>query len=82
MHLTVDVTNRLNIFYAAISSVLKDKLLSFERVYVHVLLSKCLPSLFYGLDSMILNSSIIQAVTKAWNMAFRWIFGLCKFLFN
>ena len=57
MHLTVDITNRLNKFYAAISSVLKDKLFGFERVYVHVLLSKCLPILFYGLNSMAINSS-------------------------
>ena len=61
------------------SSVLKDKLFGFERVYVHVLLPKCLPILFYSLDSMVINSSIVQAVTKAWNMAFRWIFGLRKF---
>ena len=78
-HLTVDITNRLNKFYAAISSVLKDKLFGFERVYVHVLWSKFLPILFYGLNSMVINSSIVQAVTKAWNMAFRWIFGLRKF---
>ena len=71
MHFAVDITNRLNKFYAAISSVLKDKLFGFERVYVHVLLSKCLLLLFYGLDSMVINSSILQAVTKAWNMAFR-----------
>ena len=79
MHLTVDITNWLNKFYVAISSVLKDKLFGFERVYVHFLLSKCLPILFYGLDSLVINSSIVQAVFKAWNMAFRWIFDLCKF---
>ena len=42
MHLTADITNKLNKFYAAISYVLKNKLFGFERVYVHVLLSKCL----------------------------------------
>ena len=36
MHLTVDITNRLNKFYAEISSVLKNKLFGFERVCVHV----------------------------------------------
>ena len=65
MHLTFDITNWLNKFYAAISYVLNDKLFGFERVYVHVLLSKCLPILFCGLDSMVINSSIVQAVTKA-----------------
>ena len=78
-HLTVNITNRLNKFNAAISSVLKDKLFGFERVYVLVLLSKFLPTLFYGLDSMVINSSIVQTVTKTWNMTFRWIFGLRKF---
>ena len=58
-HLTVDITNRLNKFYAAISSVLKDKLFGFERVYVHVLWSKCLPILFYGLDSMVINIVVL-----------------------
>ena len=73
MHLTVDITNWLNKFYAVISSVLKDKLVGFERVYVHVFLSKCLPIglLFYGLDSMVINISKVQADNKAWNMAFR-----------
>ena len=28
---------------------------------------------------MVINSSIVQAVTIAWNMAFKWIFGLRKF---
>ena len=31
MHLSVDITNRLNKFYAAISSVLKDKYFGFNR---------------------------------------------------
>ena len=60
MHLTV-ITNRLNKFYAAISSGLKNKLFGFKRVYVHVILFKCLPVLFYGLDSVVINSSIEQA---------------------
>ena len=61
MHLTVDFTSRLNKFYAAISSVLNNKLFGFERVYVHVLLSKCLPILFYSLDLMVINSSIASS---------------------
>ena len=78
--MTVEITNRLNKFNAAISSVLKDKLFGFERVYVLVLLSKCLPILlFYGLYSMVIYSSIVQIVTKTRNMKFRWIFGLRKF---
>ena len=28
---------------------------------------------------MSINSKILQAVSKAWNMAFRWIYGLRKF---
>ena len=48
-------------------------------LYICVFVYICLPILFYGLDSMVINSSIVQAVTKAWNMAFSWIFGLRKF---
>ena len=54
MHLTVDITNKLNKFYAAICSVLKNKLFGFERVYVHVPLSKCLLIFLYGLDLMVI----------------------------
>ena len=65
-HLTVNITNRPNKFYTTISSGLKDKLFSFERVYAHVLLSKYVPILFYGLDSIVISSSILQAVSKAY----------------
>ena len=56
MHLTADITNRINKFDAIISSVLKNKLFGFESVYVNVIFSKCLPILFYGLDSMVINT--------------------------
>jgi hypothetical protein len=79
LSLSVDVTNRLNKFYAAVCNVLKDKLLGFEDVYVRLLLTKCMPILFYGLDSLCINSKTVQALSKSWNMAFRWIFGMRKF---
>ena len=33
----------------------------------------------YGLDCLMLNSKNVNAVSKAWNTAFRWLFGLRKF---
>jgi hypothetical protein len=75
----VDFTNRLNKFHAAVGAVLREKLHGFEDVYVHLLLTKCMPILFYGVDALIFSGKNLQLVTKAWNMAFRWIFGLRKF---
>ena len=61
------------------SAVLKDRITRFERVYVYVILAKCLPILFYGLDYVNISSKFVQAETKVWNMAFRWVLGLKKY---
>lgn len=78
LYLSVNITNRINKFHASLCAVLKDRIPGFEHVYVYVLLHKCLPILFYGLDSISINCKVLQAITKAWNMAFRWIYGLRK----
>ncbi len=78
LYLSVNITNRINKFHASLCAVLKDRIPGFEHVYVYVLLHKCLPILFYGLDSISINCKVLQAITKAWNMAFRWIYGLWK----
>ena len=77
--MSVDITSRLHKFHAAVCAVLKDRLPNFEHIYVRLLLSKCLPILYYGLDSLSIDCKVLQAVTKCWNMAFRWIFGLRKY---
>jgi hypothetical protein len=43
------------------------------------MLTKCLPILFYGLDSLPINCNVLQFLTKFWNMAFKWIYGLRKY---
>ena len=79
VELSIDITSRLHKFHAAVCAVLKDRLPNFEHIYVRLLLSKCLPILYYGLDSLSIDCKVLQAVTKCWNMAFRWIFGLRKY---
>jgi hypothetical protein len=44
----VDITNRLHKFHAAVFAILKNKMLGFEHIYVNLMLTKCLPLLFYG----------------------------------
>jgi hypothetical protein len=79
VNLHVDISNRINKFHSSLSAVLKNKLIGFESVYVKLLLCKCFPILFYGLNSLSVNCNIVLALSKAWNMAFRWIYGLRKF---
>ena len=38
-----------------------------------------MPILFYELDSLTVSNNIMLSITKAWNMAFHWIFDLQKF---
>ena len=79
VNLCVDVTSRLQKFHAAVCTVLKNKLAGFENVYVRLLVTKCMPILFYGMDSLTLSSNVLQTITKSWNMAFKWIYGLRKY---
>ena len=60
-----------DIFYLLIAII--------ELVFASILITKCLPILSYGLDCLMLNSKNVNAVSKAWNTAFRWLFGLRKF---
>jgi hypothetical protein len=79
VELSIDTTSRPHKFHAAVCAVLKDRLPNFEHIYVRLLLSTCLPILYYGLNSLSNDCKVLQAVTKCWNMAFRWIFGLRKY---
>src|SRR5690349_5328199 len=53
-----DLTNRLVKYHAAVSAVLKEKLWGFEHVYVKVLITKYLPILLYGVDSLTINCKV------------------------
>ena len=77
--LILDVANRIRKFHAALRAILREKVLGFEHAYVKLLLTNFMLILFYGLDSLIISNNVMLSITKAWNMAFLWIFGLRKF---
>ena len=51
----------------------------YEHIFTDILIRKCLPVLFYGLDSCSLNYDVIKPESKAWNMAFKWLFNMRKY---
>jgi hypothetical protein len=77
--LIFDVTERVQKFIASVSSVLRYKRSGNEQIFATILISKCLPILFYGLDCCVLSAGVISTITKVWNMSFKWLFNLRKF---
>ena len=61
-----------------IYSVLRDKMVGFEDLYVSVVPTKCLPILLYGICSLHLSSMSLSSLSFMWNTALRWIFGYGK----
>jgi hypothetical protein len=59
--LSVDVTNRVQKFMAAVSTVLRGRVNGFEDVYTNMIKTTCMPFFFYGLDFMHLDD---QSVNK------------------
>jgi hypothetical protein len=78
--LGIDCSKRTQKFMAAVSSILLHKVIGYESLFSTLLISKCLPILSYGLDCLMLDSKSLNSVSKAWNTAFRWLFGLSKFV--
>lgn len=50
-------------------------MLGFEYTCVHLTLTKYLPILFYGLQSVPINYSVLQSLTKFWNTVFNEYLG-------
>jgi hypothetical protein len=74
--LKVDVSERSKKFIGSVASVLRDRVIGGEDVYVHVIKTKCMPLLFYGIDCLRLDSISLQKLTVIWNTAFRWALGI------
>ncbi len=70
INLILDVANRICEFRAALNAILRERVLDFEYVYVKLLLTKCMPILFYRLDLLTVSKNVMLTLTKAWNMAF------------
>ena len=69
--LKVDVSERSRKFIGSVASVLRGRVIGEENVYVHVIKTKCMPLLFYGIDCLRLDSVCMQKLTFFWNTAFR-----------
>ena len=74
--LAVNIYSRIHKYLAAVSSVLKGRCSGFENVYVYVLLKKCMPILFYGINCLNVDRAFKHTVV--WNTAFRWIYGIFR----
>ena len=53
--------------------MLKVRCSGFENVYVHVLLTKCMPILFYDIDCLYVDRAFMHKLSVVWNTTFRWI---------
>jgi hypothetical protein len=77
-----DVLARISITEDNFGTLVQHK---FERPYVNILDNTTISSLELtitdeiSVDSLSIDCKVLQAVTKCWNMAFRWIFGLRKY---
>ena len=76
--LKVDLTERSRKFIGSVASVLRGRVMGEENVYVHVIKTKCMPLLFYGIDCLKLDSACMQKLTVVYNTAFRWVLGVSK----
>ena len=45
-------------------------IIGFENVYVNVLMTKCMPMLFYGIDCLHGDCNALYKLSGVWNTAF------------
>ena len=65
----VDVSLRIQKFTAAVCALLRGRIISFENVYVNVMVTKCMPILFYGIDCLHLDCNSLNRLSVVWNTA-------------
>ena len=65
-------------FIGSVASVLRGRVMGEENVYVHVVKTKCMPLLFYGIVCLRLDSIGMQKLKIFWNTAFRWVLSVSK----
>ena len=63
---------------ASVSSVLHFISVGYENVYAEILIEKYLLVLMYVLY-VVLDSNSMKLVTRVWNCAVRWLYGVGKF---
>lgn len=79
IELRVDISARVRKFISSVSSVLRGRVSGFEDVYLNVILTKCMPILFYGIDCLCVDSRSMNSLSVIWNTAFRWILGITRY---
>ena len=77
--MSLNVASHISKFMGTICSVLRDKMVKFEDLYVSVMLTKCLPILLYGICSLHLSSISLFGLSVIWHTIFHWIFRYRKY---
>ncbi len=77
--LKIDCKPRIQQFVSSIYSVLRYRVSGVENVFAEILIKKCLPIIFYGLECYMLDSQSVKSVSQAWNMSFRWLYNHRKY---
>src|SRR5438132_44037 len=73
--LTVDNSNPVRKFYSSCNSILHKTANIDEMAKLQLLEANCLPILTYALPAMKLRQEQLKEMNKAWNCAYRKIFG-------
>ena len=69
--ISINVASRISKFMGTICSVLRVKMVGFEDLYVSVVVTKCIPTLLYGICSLHLSSmSLSIAYQLYWTQRF------------
>ena len=50
-----------------------------EDIFLNILVKQCLSVLYYGIKIVYLDSNTFNAINKAWNNAFQWLFNYGKY---
>ena len=69
--LKVDVSLRIQKFTAAVCTILRERIIGFENVYINVMVTKCMLILFYEIDCLHLDCNALKRLSVVWNMAYR-----------
>jgi len=73
--LTVDNSSAIRKFYSGCNSIFHKTLNLDEIAKLHLVEANCLPFLTYALPALKLNREQLHEMNKAWNCAYRKIFG-------
>jgi hypothetical protein len=79
VHLSINASARSRKFVGSVASVLRGRVNDANDVYLHVIKTKCLPLLVYGIDCLRVDNRQVRKLAVVWNTAFRWVLGINRF---